>query len=427
LLIITFIALLNCLVWAICALVLHNHGALMATAALAYSLGLRHAFDADHISAIDLMTRRLLASNPKSRPVTVGAWFSLGHSTIVVITSIVVAATAAGISKHFSSFGLVGGIVGTSVSAAFLILLGAMNAYILYKLIVQMNRLLALPVGAESSPAALKFEGGGPLFRVLKRMFKLIDRPWKMYPIGVLFGLGFDTSTEIALLGIASIQGSEGTNIWLILVFPVLFTAGMCLVDTMDGAMMLAVYVGPIAASGVKGDEAEQEEMIEQGADDVNNDRLKDPIMFLYYSIVLTVLTVMVALVIGTIQLLTIALNVTKGKGKFWDGVAAAGDDYEIIGGSICGSFILVGAASVLCYKPWRRRVEQRRRARDEMNGVNPDSPEEEDGDVAVEETEVQVLGKDRDGKIGNTEAYTPTGAGSSRRTGELDDRIEPV
>jgi high-affinity nickel-transport protein len=258
-------------------------------------------------------------------------------------------------------------------------------------------------------------------------MFKLIDRPWKMYPIGVLFGLGFDTSTEIALLGIASIQGSEGTNIWLILVFPVLFTAGMCLVDTMDGAMMLAVYVGPIVASGVKGDEAEQEEMIEQGADDVNNERLKDPIMFLYYSIVLTVLTVMVALIIGTIQLLTIALKVTEGKGKFWDGVAAAGDDYEIIGGSICGSFIVVGGASVLCYKPWRRRVEERRRVRDEMNGVNPDSPEEEDGDVVVEETEVQVLGKDRDGKIGNTEASTLTGVGSSRRTGELDDRIEPV
>ena len=345
----------------------------------------------------------------------------------MIITSIVVAATAAGISKHFGSFGLVGGIVGTSVSAAFLILLGAMNAYILYKLIVQMNRLFALPVGAESSPAALKFEGGGPLFRVLKRMFKLIDRPWKMYPIGVLFGLGFDTSTEIALLGIASIQGSEGTNIWLILVFPVLFTAGMCLVDTIDGAMMLAIYVGPIAVSGVKGDEAEQEGMIEQGANDVNNERLKDPIMFLYYSIVLTVLTVVVALIIGTIQLLTIALHATEGKGKFWDGVAAAGDDYEIIGGSICGSFIVVGAVSVLCYKPWRRRVEERRRARDEMNGINPDSPEEEDGDVVVEETDVQALDKDRDGKIGNTEASTLTGAGSSRSTGELDDRIEPV
>jgi high-affinity nickel-transport protein len=95
---------------------------------------------------------------------------------------------------------------------------------------------------------------------------------------------------------------------------------------------------------------------------------------------VLTVLTVMVALIIGTIQLLTIALNVIDGQGRFWDGVAAAGDDYEIIGGSICGSFIVVGVASVLCYKPWRRRVEERRRVRDQMNGVNPDCPEDEDG-----------------------------------------------
>jgi high-affinity nickel-transport protein len=399
----------------------------MATAALSYSLGLRHAFDADHISAIDLMTRRLLASNPKSGPVTVGTWFSLGHSTIVIITCVVVAATAAGISKHFGNSGLVGGIIGNSVSAAFLILLGAMNAYILYKLVVQLNRILAMPVGAESSPTALNFEGGGPLFRVLKKMFKLIDRPWKMYPIGVLFGLGFDTSTEIALLGIASLQGSKGTNIWLILVFPVLFTAGMCLVDTMDGAMMLAVYVGPIAASGVKGNEAEQENMIEVGADDATNERLKDPIMFLYYSIVLTVLTVTVALIIGTIQLLTIALNVTGGQGRFWDGVAAAGDDYEIIGGSICGSFIVVGAASVLCYKPWRRRVEERRRVRDQTNGVNPDCPEDEDGGVVVEESDMQVLGKGRDGKSGNTETPMTTGAGSSRRTGSLDERIEPV
>lgn len=344
----------------------------MATAALSYSLGLRHALDADHISAIDLMTRRLLAGNSKSRPVTVGMWFSLGHSTIVVITCVVVAATAASVSHHFGHFGLVGGIVGNSVSAAFLIVLGTMNGYILYKLVIQLKRILAMPIGAETSPAALSIEGGGPLFTVLKRLFKLIDRPWKMYPIGVLFGLGFDTSTEIALLGIASVQGTKGTNIWLILVFPVLFTAGMCLVDTMDGAMMLAVYVGPIAASGIKSnnDDAEQQEnMAEVGTDNATNDNLKDPIMFLYYSIVLTVLTVMVALVIGTIQLLTIALNVTNGQGKFWHGVAAAGDHYEIIGGSICGSFILVGGASVLCYKPWRRRVEDRRsRVRDEVN-----------------------------------------------------------
>jgi high-affinity nickel-transport protein len=447
LLIIALIAIINCLVWAICGLILHAHGPLMATAALSYTLGLRHALDADHISAIDLMTRRLLAGNPQSRPVTVGTWFSLGHSTIVIITSIVVAATAAGISKKFGSFGTIGGIIGSSVSAAFLLLLGLMNGYILYKLVVQLRLILAMPVGHETSPAALRVEGGGPLFRILKRIFKLIDRPWKMYPLGVCFGLGFDTSSEIALLGISSIQASRGTSIWLIMVFPVLFTAGMCLVDTIDGALMLAVYVAPLAISGegkgadddreggpldFEGERQTQAEGNGEGngnAEEVRENRLKDPIMFLYYSIVLTSLTVMVALIIGTIQLLTMILNVTNATGLFWDGVQTAGDDYEIIGGSICASFIVVGGASVVYYKPWRRRVEERRRKRDEaaLGFDEFDQIESEAG--GVEEIDVEVVSKGMDGKIVKGDPSARPGAGPSRsiNTNLLDERIEPV
>jgi high-affinity nickel-transport protein len=441
LLIIAFIALINCIVWAICGLILHGHGPLMATAALSYTLGLRHALDADHISAIDLMTRRLLAGNPRSRPVTVGTWFSLGHSTIVIITSIVVAATAAGISKNFGSFGTIGGIIGSSVSAAFLLLLGLMNGYILYKLILQLRLIFELPVGHESSPAALHVEGGGPLFRILKRMFKLIDRPWKMYPLGVCFGLGFDTSSEIALLGISSIQASRGTSIWLIMVFPILFTAGMCLVDTIDGALMLAVYVAPMAVSaGGKGGDEEGEGLVvetetreEEGesGEELQENRLKDPIMFLYYSIVLTSLTVMVALVIGTIQLLTMILNVTNATGRFWDGVQTAGDDYEIIGGSICASFIVVGCASVVCYKPWRRRVEERRRRRDaEVLGANTEQELVDGEEVGVvEEIEVQAVSKAMDGKTEGDTTSAKYGAGpsSTRHMDLLDERIESV
>lgn len=386
LLIIFLIAVVNLVVWAIVGLILHDHGSLLATAALSYSLGLRHALDADHISAIDLMTRRLLAANPRSRPVTVGTWFSLGHSTIVIITSIVVAGTAAGISHKFSGFGEVGGIIGTAVSAAFLILLGIMNAYILYKLVAQLRKILAMPLGSECNPEAYKVEGGGPLYRVLKQVFRLIDRPWKMYPLGVLFGLGFDTSSEIALLGISSIQASQGTSIWLILVFPVLFTAGMCMIDTIDGALMLAIYAGPMERYGgvgkenFDGDQSESALVVDfSGVDKahrneledgtelpIRNPRTNDPIAFLYYSIVLTSLTVMVAIVIGTIQLLTLILNVATPSGSFWDGVATAGDNYEIIGGSICGSFIVVGGLSVLVYKPWRKRMDERRRVREE-------------------------------------------------------------
>lgn len=150
-------------------------------------------------------------------------------------------------------------------------------------------------------------------------------RPWKMYPLGVMFGLGFDTSSEIALLGIASVQGTKGTSIWLILIFPILFTgeiyektsakaaflmcsspAGMCLIDTIDGALMMALYTSTSLA--------------------------KDNIAILYYSIILTVITVAVAVIIGVLQLLTLILNVAEPSGKFWDGVGVAADHYEIIG-----------------------------------------------------------------------------------------------
>lgn len=172
--------------------------------------------------------------------------------SIVIVTSITVAATASAVSGRFATFGKVGAIIGSSVSAAFLIVLGVMNMYILYKLVLQMQKLLASGPGEEEE--GLQMQGAGCLFRLFKKMFKLIDRydcprtgplqappqpshiailklwpkwstrPWKMYPLGILFGLGFDTSSEVALLGIASIQAAKGTNIWLILIFPVLFT-----------------------------------------------------------------------------------------------------------------------------------------------------------------------------------------------------------
>src|SRR5271156_2507143 len=147
------------------------------------------------------MTRRLIASG--QRPVTVGTFFSLGHSTIVVITSIVVAATAAGVKKKFDGISTVGSIIGSGVSASFLIVLGLMNGYILYRLVLQLRKILHMHPN-QSQAEAWKIEGGGVLFRILKKLFKVIDKPWKMYPLGVLFGLGFDTSSEIALLGISS-------------------------------------------------------------------------------------------------------------------------------------------------------------------------------------------------------------------------------
>jgi high-affinity nickel-transport protein len=223
----------NALVWIAVAIVLHFHPALISPAALSYVLGLRHALDADHIAAIDLMTRRLIASG--QRPATVGTFFSLGHSTIVIVTCIVVAATSGALRDRFDGFQRVGNIVGTSVSAAFLIILCLGNGWVLYKLVQRLRAVLrerAQSEGFAEEETQIQdhfaLEGGGFLTRVFKRLFRVIDRPWKMYPLGVVFGLGFDTSSEIAILGIASIQAVQGTSIWLILVFPILFT-GECL------------------------------------------------------------------------------------------------------------------------------------------------------------------------------------------------------
>ncbi|KAF3938233.1 hypothetical protein ABW19_dt0204753 [Dactylella cylindrospora] len=351
--IIALLIFVNCLVWIAVGITLHFEPSLAGTAILSYTLGLRHALDADHICAIDLMTRRLLAAG--QRPVTIGTFFSLGHSTIVIITSIAVAATANAISDKFDLYSRVGGIIGTSVSAAFLIILALMNIYILVVLFVQLRKIQQ--TGSEAEGQIFKIQGGGILFPLFKKMFKLIDRPWKMYPLGVLFGLGFDTSSEIALLGIASIQAAQGTPIWIILIFPILFTAGMCLIDTIDGALMLVAYTSTSLAH--------------------------DNVAVLYYSIALSLVTCIVAVVIGTLQVLNLILNVAEPTGKFWDGVERAGDSYDIIGGSIVGAFVVVGVLSFALYKPWRRAFDRKRAA---IMGVSdgrysPKLPGDEDGD----------------------------------------------
>ncbi|KAI5207013.1 NicO-domain-containing protein [Aureobasidium subglaciale] len=228
-----------------------------------------------------------------------------------------------------------------------------MNVFILYKLIKQLRKIINSP--ANSPEPEFQIEGGGCLFHILKRMFKLIDRPWKMYPLGVLFGLGFDTSSEIALLGISAISASQGTSFWLILLFPVLFTAGMCLLDTTDGALMMALYTSTRLA--------------------------KDTIAVLYYQAVLTGVTVLVAVVIGVIQFLGMLQGAADLKGGFWDGVEVATDNYDIIGesrllsldskartnlslgGAICGSFVVFGVLSAIMYRPWRKRVDAKRDA----------------------------------------------------------------
>jgi high-affinity nickel-transport protein len=154
-----------------------------------------------------------------------------------------------------------------------------MNSFILYKLVQQLRALIGTRPGQE--PESKLLEGGGCLFHLIKRLFKLIDQPWKMYPVRVMFGFDFDTSSEVALLGISALQASKGTSLWFILTFPLFFTAGMCLVDTIDGALMMSLYTSAAAA--------------------------RDPFTVIYYPAVLTGVTVVVALFIGTLQALGLA------------------------------------------------------------------------------------------------------------------------
>ncbi|KAI0535135.1 high-affinity nickel-transport protein-domain-containing protein [Xylaria digitata] len=348
--IILLLLAINALIWAAVAVVLHFNPALVGAAVLSYTLGLRHALDADHIAAIDLMTRRLVASG--QRPVTVGTFFSLGHSTIVIVTCIVVAATAGALRERFESFQYVGGIIGTSVSAAVLILLCVGNGWVLYRLVSKLRKVLREPDPHSSgndddgvehgnddqAVRDLQLDGPGFLANMLRGFFRIIDRPWKMYPLGVLFGLGFDTSSEIAILGIASVHGAQGTSLWIILIFPLLFTAGMCLVDTSDGALMMTLYTSKAFA--------------------------RDRVAILYYSIVLTGITVVVSAFIGIIQILSLVQNVAEPQGSFWDGLTEISDHFEIVGASIVGVFVLAGVGSVVIYRPWRRRMERRRSQR---------------------------------------------------------------
>ncbi|KAM4057250.1 high-affinity nickel-transport protein [Hirsutella rhossiliensis] len=325
--IIAVLILVNLLVWAvIAAAVLSQHPALVSAAVLSYTLGLRHGLDADHISAIDLMTRRLIAAD--QRPATVGTFFSLGHSTVVIVTCIVVAATTGALKDRFQDFARVGNIIGTAVSAAFLIVLCLANG--------RGGPEADADASADAAMAQFQLPATGFLGRLAALLFRTIDRPWKMWPLGLVFGLGFDTSSEVAILALASVQATKGTSIWLILVFPILFTAGMCLVDTTDGASMMALYTSKSFS--------------------------RDPVAALYYSIVLTAITIAVSAFIGIVQVLSLVQNIASPRGAFWHGFSALTDHFEIVGGSICGLFVLVGLGSVLVYRPWRRRIEKRHR-----------------------------------------------------------------
>src|SRR5580693_9030233 len=229
----------NAAAWLWAVVAFHNYPVLLGTAALAYSFGLRHAFDADHICAIDNVTRKLMQEG--RRPVGVGFFFSLGHSTVVVALSLAIAVAATLVKGHLPALQRVGALVGTSVSAGFLLLVAAINLVVLVEIFAAFARARRGEPLEEQDVGAM-LDRRGLIGRCFRPLLRVVDRSWKMYPVGLLFGLGFDTASEVALLGIAAVEAGKGLPVFTILLFPLLFTAGMSLIDTADGIMMVGAY-----------------------------------------------------------------------------------------------------------------------------------------------------------------------------------------
>jgi high-affinity nickel-transport protein len=314
-----FLAVFNVVAWVMALAASAEYPILLPTAFLAYTFGLRHAVDADHIAAIDNSTRKLMQDG--QRPVGVGMFFSLGHSTIVVALTVVVAISA-GIVSDIPSLQHIGGLIGTAVSGTFLLAIGLINLVVLVD-IARMFR-QARDGGTYDEQSLEDFlNERGLLARALRPAMRLIRRSWHMYPLGVLFGLGFDTASEVALLGLAATSGAGHIPVEYILILPALFAAGMCTIDSTDGILMLGAY----GWAYVK------------------------PIRKLYYNLNITLVSVIIAFVIGGIEILSIVADEFGLTGGVWD--VLAGLDFGLIGVAIIVVFLASWGISTLVYR-WK-------------------------------------------------------------------------
>ncbi len=305
-------------VWALVAF--RDYPLLLGTALLAYSFGLRHAVDADHIAAIDNVTRKLMQAG--DRPVAVGLFFSLGHSTVVVLLSVAIAAATTLLQGNLETLKAVGAGFGTAVSASFLLAIAAANLVILVGLWRSFQSVKAGGRLRDEDLTGL-LTGGGVMARLFRPLFAVVNRSWWMFPLGFLFGLGFDTASEVGLLGISASQASQGLPIWSILVFPFLFTVGMALVDTADGILMIGAY----GWAFIK------------------------PVRKLYYNMTITLVSVVIAVVVGGIEALGLLGDQLGLTGGFWEMVGTLNDHLGSIGYAIVALFVVSWLVSVLIYR----------------------------------------------------------------------------
>jgi len=323
------VALLHIAGWGLLLTYGVGHPAFLGLGGLAYTFGLRHAFDADHSSAINNTTRKLLQQRQK--PVGVGFFFSLGHSTVVFLIAVAlglaIKTLLQGVVGANGELRNVGGVVGTLVSGGFLVLIGILNLFILIDIVRVYRRMRRGEFDRSSLDDELS--GGGLMTRLFGRVFRVIEHSWQMYPVGFLFGLGFDTASEVALLAISAGAAAQGLPFTAVVSLPLIFAAGMSLMDTADGAFMSNAYSWAFAS----------------------------PIRKVFYNLTVTALSVFVALFVGVVELAQILIRMLDLGGPVFGAIA----NFDFIGKAgyvIVAAFILAWAGAFVIYKV--RRIDER-------------------------------------------------------------------
>src|SRR3989440_1834509 len=330
------VGLLPLVGWGLLLMYGVSHPAFLGLGGLAYTFGLRHAFDADHIAAIDNTTRKLLQTGKK--PVGVGFFFSLGHSTVVFLIAVAlglaVKSIVQGVVGANGELRDIGGAVGTLVSGTFLVVIGIVNLAVLIDIVRVYRSMRRGEYDRDSLETELV--AGGLMTRIFGRLFRVIEQSWQMYPIGFLFGLGFDTASEVALLAISAGAAAQGLPFTAVISLPLIFAAGLSLMDTTDGAFMSKAYSWAFAS----------------------------PIRKVFYNLTVTSLSVFVALFVGVVELLQILIDVLKLRGGIFDAIA----NFDLFGSAgvvIVAAFVLALGAAFVIYKarrtdqPWGAAVEK--------------------------------------------------------------------
>ncbi len=316
------IAALNVGTWCWALIEFRDKPSLLGIAVLVYGLGLRHAVDADHIAAIDNVTRKLMQAG--QRPIGVGFWFAIGHSAIVIlVTGAVISATH--LLSRFKDFQDLGGRISASISAAFLFSIAAINIVIFFSMLATFRRVRAGVASADLDIDHL-IGRGGFLSRIFRPLFRLVTKSWHMVFLGFLFGLGFDTATEIAMFSISAHQVSSGMSTVSVGVFPLLFAAGMLLVDTTDGVMMLAAYDWAFVK----------------------------PMRKIYYNMSITLVSAAVAIFIGGVEALGVIDGLLDAHRSRWVAVERLNASFNTLGFVIIGIFVVAWALSYLIYRARR-------------------------------------------------------------------------